>query len=450
MYQVLLDIYSNVTTTETVELRVWDADKGVEYRNALPNVTFVSNTLIGTPRAPETIIAGSKVVQNVGLSAGWNWTSFNVNSADLADVNLLMGAIEAQSGDQIKAVDKFDIYTAGIGWSGTISSSGGLRVGDMYQIKTSVQGTLDVIGDQAAIETLISIVPGWNWIGFVPKFNINLDEAFASFNATTGDIIKSQYAFSIYDQDLGWIGSLQNLEPGEGYLFNSSASGDFRYPEASFLSGRTELLSNVISDFRSLDRHKYPHTMTIIASLEEVLAMDNLVAVYAGEELRGIMEPMPMQDVNARSLYFLTIYGAVDGEALSFKSLDADSERAIVLDQQVTFEANQALGSIDEPFQLTAAQNPQSSDNLIDQVHLYPNPFNKTLQIDLPNLIQTAPDITLTDLSGRDVGHFLIEKSAQGWSATLKGSQLDIPRGVYLVKVLVGEVQHVYRIIKED
>ena len=37
--------------------------------------------------------------------------------------------------------------------------------------------------------------------------SMSIEEAFAGFDAQTGDLVKSQTAFAMYDQYFGWVGS---------------------------------------------------------------------------------------------------------------------------------------------------------------------------------------------------------------------------------------------------
>ncbi len=445
LYEVFLDIFSNVESGETVELRVWDADKGVEYRNALPSITFSSNSVVGIPSNPEMIIAGDVVVQTVQMAKGWNWSSINVSSSSLSDVNTLMSGISAETGDQIKGIDKFDIYTEGFGWSGTLSSNGGLENGPMYLFKITNPGKVEIIGNQAASATLIAINQGWNWLGFIPRFNMNLNEAFAFFNPSSGDIIKSQFAFSVYDANLGWIGSLKNLEPGKGYLFNSGSNGTFTYPESSFLSsGRIMLDENVISDFKEMDRFKYPHTMSIIAELEGTAG--HLLAVYHGDELRGLMEPIGLQE--DQMLYFITIHGDDQPDELTFRAYDIETNEEIVLGQSVVFGKNKMLGSIASPFQLNGLNEITAAGNGLDKVMIFPNPFGDELTVFVPSLTDEAPRAQLTDMSGRVIGEHVMIRTGGGWSVNLSGKSLEVAPGIYLINIYSQDSVSSFRVIK--
>lgn len=442
-YLVFLDIFSNVQSGEDVELRVWDASKGVEYRNALPEITFTNNSVIGQSSNPETIVAGDVIVQNISLAKGWNWSSFNVNSAALSDINSLMSKISSETGDQIKGIDKFDIYTEGIGWAGTLSSNGGLENGPMYLFKTSNGGGIGVIGTKADPLTTINIANGWNWLGFIPRFNMSLNEAFAFFNPSNGDIIKSQFAFAVYDENIGWIGSLKNLEPGIGYLFNSSASGVFKYPEFSSLSGRVE--DNVISYYDDIDRHKFQYNMTVIAEMEHDVEGQYVLAAFDQDEIRGLMEPINMD--NGSTLYFLTVYGDQPQNELQLKAIDVENGEVTLMNEAISYRSNSSVGTISEPLLLTGLNQVLGTEDL-SEITFYPNPFNETLHILIPTTNEEKPTIHLTDLSGKIVSPITVSQSSEGWSAVVEGTQLQLKAGIYIVTINSGVQMKSFTVIK--
>lgn len=449
LYEVFLDIFSNIESGETVELRVWDSDKGIEYRNALPAITFASNSIIGIPTNPDLIVAGNVIVQNVLLEQGWNWSSFNVSSTALTDINALMSEVTAETGDQIKGIDKFDIYTEGFGWSGTLSSNGGLENGPMYLFNLSNSADLNIIGTSVDAATSIDIATGWNWLGFIPRFNMSLDEAFAFFNPTSGDIIKSQFAFAVYDASIGWTGSLKNLEPGKGYLFNSTSAGSFKYPESSSLSGRRVTIENTVSDFKNIDRHKYPHTMSVMAEIVGNIQDDYVLAAYYEDEIRGLMEPVQLND--GRTLYFMTVYGNASNEQLTFRAIERHSGEEIQLDQMISFNSNQPVGLISEPVQLTGLGSATELVDQLDEVMIYPNPFNKALKFNIPKTTSDiAPRIVLTDIVGRVISQIEVEQSINGWSGEIISTQLQLKQGVYLLNIHSDDKVSSFRIIKEN
>ena len=72
------------------------------------------------------------------------------------------------------------------------------------------------------VEHPVTIMNGNNYLGFPLNQNMTLTEAFAGF-AVNGDKIISQTGSATYNRGR-WQGStLTELQPGKGYIYNSSA-----------------------------------------------------------------------------------------------------------------------------------------------------------------------------------------------------------------------------------
>ena len=68
----------------------------------------------------------------------------------------------------------------------------------------------------------LSINPGWNWIGFPYNETVSIEDAFAGFEATEGDILKNLDGVTQFE-DGDWFGDLEELVPGQGYLYFSNS-----------------------------------------------------------------------------------------------------------------------------------------------------------------------------------------------------------------------------------
>ena len=71
----------------------------------------------------------------------------------------------------------------------------------------------------------ITVNPGSNWIGCPTTVSVPLSTAFAGFTPQAGDVIKTRNASATYYENYGWYGTLETLEPGKGYIYQSNATG---------------------------------------------------------------------------------------------------------------------------------------------------------------------------------------------------------------------------------
>jgi hypothetical protein len=103
----------------------------------------------------------------------------------------------------------------------------------MYKIEVTADCEITLEGapiDPA--EHPITIVNGLNWIAFPFNTSMTVANAFAGF-AVNGDKVTSRTASTSYN-GTRWRGTFSNLEPGQGYIYNSAAteSRTFVFPTA--------------------------------------------------------------------------------------------------------------------------------------------------------------------------------------------------------------------------
>ena len=73
-----------------------------------------------------------------------------------------------------------------------------------------------------AQEISVTLIPGWNWIGFPKTEPMDIAAALGDFVPTEGDIIRSRYGSASYSSMGIWVGSLRQLTPGLGYHYYSN------------------------------------------------------------------------------------------------------------------------------------------------------------------------------------------------------------------------------------
>ena len=163
----------------------------------------------------------SSSTQTIALSAGTNWTSFNV---DITLDDLKAALVDALSGTgtidiTIQGKSQNTKYTGGR-WRGNLT----FDVTQMYMIDVSAACEITLVGAPVnSSERPITIVNGANWIAYPLNVNMTQEEAFAGFNVVNGDVISSKGGNARYTGGR-WRGTI-TLTPGQGYIYNSAASG---------------------------------------------------------------------------------------------------------------------------------------------------------------------------------------------------------------------------------
>ena len=155
--------------------------------------------------------------QSIDLTAGWNWCSFNVDIT-LSDLQTALLAT-GNTSITIKSKSQNTYYQNGR-WRGNLN----FDLVMMYKIYVGSACEITLEGmPMNPSEHPITIHNGPNWIGYPLGENMTLDNAFAGF-AVNGDVIKHKGGSANYLNG-HWRGAF-NLEPGQGYIYNSNASGD--------------------------------------------------------------------------------------------------------------------------------------------------------------------------------------------------------------------------------
>ena len=393
-YQVFLSVYSNELSGEELDFRIWDASEGKVLNNIKADgetVSFVENAIIGSPANPVTFEAKNSVLRQIDIPRGWKWISFNLNSDDLSRTRNLFKNQENEDGDRILSADEVDVYD-GVNdlWLGKIAGDnlppgvGGYDVHQSYRVYADKETQLTISGDPLELSTqainLYSPVSSvnateWNWISFLGQDNMEVNEALASLNPAAGDLIKSQYAFAIYDPVLKWVGNLRFLQPGEGYLIKISTDQQLIYPASGLITGarmQNELQESILLE---LNPHKFKDNMSMVVQVVglPIGTKDVLLKSYYDNEVRGVSKSVI--DEQGRLLFFLTNYGNASSEKLRF-SLQFEGETT-QFDLELPFEANSTQGTFSNPVILNTGD--AEKQDLFG--YSYPNPFSDEVNI---------------------------------------------------------------------
>lgn len=348
-YYVLMNVYGNAEDNgKSLTYKVFEAKTGrvlpvVEVSMDKANM-FVTDNIVGTISSPNIWNANEKVEQILNLKKGWQWSSFYVNPDDDSADQLLAGIS-----------DKVNYMVSENGqWTPTSNSINEVVAGEMYKIQGNAPSTLSVIGNAIDVASdPVVIKPDWNWIGYKAPGYVSLNSAFAELEPQEGDVIKSQTAFASWNSS-EWVGSLEALKSGEGYLYYSTRDHQqtFHYPSATSSTAKAmsmaksmRLRGNDAEDEKNAIAQKYQGNMNVIARVVDkhgVVRSDAVVRVYdADGELRAV------SDEAHAELHFITIAGENSGTNLRFiVSVDGMEQ---VIPGTMFYRDDAIVGSLDNP-----------------------------------------------------------------------------------------------------
>jgi hypothetical protein len=439
MFEAYINIYSNTEAGENIIFKIWNATLGKTHVDVTPTLTFENNSIVGTPATPQIFETTNSLLAEIQLVNGWRWVSFNLNTPNLTNVNTMFAQINAIDGNAIKGQTVFDVYNSGLGWLGSLSNSGGFKNENMYMVKLSSEQILMYSGANLDVNTVqINLNQGWNWIGYTPNVNIEVNDAFANYSPNSGDIIKSQFNFAVYDVNLGWVGSLTFMNPGKGYMYKNTntVTTYFFYPESGI--GKFEnLIQN--DEFTKIDGisfnpdlYELNSSMIAIINTDQIITDNHFLVAFVGEECRGYISPV---DLEGYKMFFLTIYANTSYETFNFKLFNSIDNSYTDLNEIIVFEANSMFGELEEPFEFTLNNTVSSLETVCDiKVDIMPNPTNGKFNIKFNNFNNNDFNdnsflLQISDITGRII--FTTDK----YSENILIDFTDKTSSVYTIRV---------------
>ena len=461
-YYAFLTVYSNVSSNENVEFKIWNASEGKIHSEVTPSLTFLSNAQIGSLVSPQIFNATDKLTQYIPLTTGWNWVSFNLAMRDSTDINRLFGNINLGEGAIIKNQITLADYSATNGWAGELTSqNNGIKPHISYRIKSTKIDTIALSGMEIDPTTRpIKLDSGWNWIGFISQRNLSVAEAFSSLSSTSGDIVKSQNQFAIYDATLGWVGSLTALLPSSGYMYKSATNTNFTYPKSAMFAKTDLPVYTYNSKYFNPNAAKYDRNMSAIVEAnvcDDILSSNRFsLGAYYNNELRGATSITKVSGIN-KPLYFINIAANAENEPITFKLLDEQTGKTYELAGNIDFTTNKLVGKHTEPIKLDA-KTTIDCDMLKLQVETnfsvshQPNPFSNSVTFDLAGINQSEIKVFVFDVCGKLVDEFSQMPNNKNftrfeWTPTSRG--ISLQNGIYFVEIKQGSNTTRAKLIKQ-
>jgi hypothetical protein len=381
--QAMLTIYSNYTNDDVIELKVWDASTGMIYSEVTPEYNFVADVVHGSPSNPELIICSNVIQASYVANRGWNWISVNLQNQTSNSINNILRGVGTNC-DEIKSQYKgFNRYSTTAGWSGALDTTAGMIPDIMFKLKLTQGGTITYSGTPFNTETnTVEIRNGWNWIGFVPQFNISVNEALASYGPSDGDIIKSQREFSMFYNGIGWVGTLQFLEPGKGYMLHSITNSTLTYPEIGLLKACYLKQDIVLPSTIDYNPGLYASNTTIIAQIANPNINTNgkVIAVFDKGECVGIATKSV--HIDDKTLFFINTGVNQHISGASFGLVDIHNNSVAIFDNKLNYSENEQIGTLKNPYMLNISENNNFSIvEREDYFEVFPNPFKNNLNL---------------------------------------------------------------------
>jgi hypothetical protein len=439
-YLAYLTIYGTSSDLQApIELLVWDAQSCLVYASVQETFNFVPDQVIGTPTSPQVIHTNSNILRRIPLGIGWNWISFNLKFPNNSINSALAYLLHPEDG-LIKSQSAFSSYVTGTGWAGSLTA---VNNTSMYNYKSDVRDTLKMIGSLISPDTLpITVVQGWNWIGYVPNYSLPVNDALGSLPAAVGDIIKSQEAFAQYiGAPHGWIGNLKFMEAPKGYQIKVANPGTLTYPENTQFKGgepadRGENPEQ--ASFWTVNPSQYEYGSTFIGMLSvdgtNATTASLELGAFHGNEVRGSAQAVFIPSMNMY-LFFMTMYSNVSGQPIHFKLYNAGTGEIISLSETMTFTPDLHQGTVAAPVPFTLTSTGTSEGSLsVTSFSAVPNPFHSETYLQFVTGKRESAEILITDVCGNLVTRIEVN-TVSGLNTVQWNAAGGNPAGVYLAQL---------------
>ena len=367
----------DMETDELIWAQYWSPYENALYKVDTETGFATSIGLLGSNGAQLTglFMLPNAEEQTIALENGWKWISsyvaYDGNSLSNLENAISTSAVNAAT---IKSQTSYRTYEGG-SWYGVMS---GLENENMYMVQLDRNLTVTFSGSVVnPAEHPLTLSKGWKWISFLSPTTMSLENALVNLNCQADDVIKGQGGFSTYS-GTGWVGSLKNLEPGRGYMYenNSNTVKTFTYPSA----GKAFVTDEEAETFWKSDIHAFAHNLCMMVSVEDLALSEGSheIGAFVNGECRGSARIQTVEGFDT-PMAFLTVTGT-EGETVSFKVLDAHTgmEMGNAV-ERIPFTNDAVYGRLSQPYLLHLDANGVDSHH--DEVSLFPNPTKDKVRL---------------------------------------------------------------------
>ncbi|MDP4276184.1 MAG: T9SS type A sorting domain-containing protein [Bacteroidota bacterium] len=384
----------------------------------------------------EALFVFSLFTVDHSFGQGWNWLSSNFSDASLADPKGFLSPVL----DRTVKLLGFDNELVTDPVYGLVGGLNSLSPSESYKLDVNLACRLSLKGTPYKLSDVsINVQKGWNWIGYLPSIAEAPAIAFGKASPRINEAVKNQTDFSVYDGS-AWVGTLEQMKPGEGYLFYADSARSFQYEGTDYepgLAARALRAAVVLDDGWLYNTRKYPDNMNMIVSLQlnglPVNPDEYTLAAFAGDECRGIGKIVG-------SLYFMTVYGQQANEAIDFKVLDKATGKTMLVNETALF-GNKLVGTLNTPVRMMIGADITDLAKVASNILIYPNPVRDKLYL---SSSQPAVDgIRIYQSDGR-----LVTAYTNG-NAYREGIDVStLPTGLYIITLSTSNGVYYQRFIK--
>jgi len=436
-----ITVGSNLDTDTGLEIKLYDAATRMLYN--LPSVVdFNSQGTVGTPDSPISLNAtGSLNISLINGGNKYNWISFNVLPEDNSVSNVLN--YTATNNDFISDGTETAFYSGGA-WYGLEST--GLLKNKMYVLNTkaSTPGSISIINQPLVKNEPISLIAGYNWIGYSLMNSYDIRVALNGINAVVNDNVVTQGKTAWYSAG-GW-GTLAML-PGKGYIFKATNASTFNFPANNALTAVKVKSSNTSNTDKTVWTPEVGQRFAMPV-LAQVYKNGNL---YQPEGMQmGIFKDDQCFGAGTLSDNTFNVTVGSDLESLtglSCKVFDPKTSQTYEVEEVVDFASLISVGNISTPvkFNIKKTATELNTISTTEQFRVYPNQIKSTFMLTISSPASADATVKLYDMQGKFVKS-LFNGNVNG-NNNISVQRENLNNGIYLIKASVGENHYTQKVV---
>jgi uncharacterized protein (TIGR02145 family) len=404
-------------------------------------------------------ISQSVLSFNVNLIAGWNIFSSYLIPEDMDMKSIVQPLID--EGLLVKVQDQNGLAVEFVtgNW---INNIGDLNLGQGYKIRVNQNCALPISGIYADGNATWHYLPGWNIGGFPFNYSVNaLSQSSYLIDLGVLQKIQSQTGAAVeFLPGFGWINSIGNFIPGQGYRVRVNSEIQIGDKEGESTQKDPNLYTESIFvpawEGRGFD---HQNIYIVNATLnDKPLPLGTQIGVFDGDLCVGIAV---VTDAEASIIsmvatkddpYTQTIDGFTPGNEINIRLWDSNAMAfAHELDITMIEGSMNFVSSGTLVIEMSAISTPTDAGTITDASYvgsIFPNPFSNSTTVSFYVSGKEHVNISIYNVLGQKVTTLIDKTMDKGyhrveWDTTNE----SIPEGIYLVRMETNGSHQTKRVI---
>jgi hypothetical protein len=266
----------------------------------------------------------------------------------------------------------------------------------------------------------------------------------------------------MYDSRIGWLGTLDVMKPGEGYMLKVNGTGPqpLTYPNTTTLKSSPLEVTLTPPLSWAGDYSQYEGNLSIVARLDlknvPDLILNNQMALgaFIDDQCHGFISPVGGAEIGYVP-FFLNVSNTGLGHIIQFRLFDGSTGKTYTIQEIKPFEYNAVYGTLNEPLVLTLKGLMTGTGEIGNNgfFRCYPNPFSSEVDIEF---IGTGNETTidLINMTGSRIsliykGISVTGKNLVHWNGTNESGN-EVAPGIYFIRMISGNSTETAKISKID